>query len=210
MNKLIIFPLLIMMVIVTVSFSTSGILPSDENVEINDNGYWHKTTTIFGQQFGDWHNSNTGTESQASPMNDYQGYFYPPETPNTEFNFFNSDNNQYEHYTNLANFNATHGATTIDSQQTGNLFDSSWFWGILIAALVLAIASGIQIFGSGMSEYSQRNLFVSTMWGAVWAFLTIGSANLLLNDTLGTIGYLIYGGLTLCYILGIVDVAEER
>jgi hypothetical protein len=210
MNKLLIFPIMIMMMLVAISFVNVGTLPGDATHPLNDNGYWTKKVDTFGSVLGYWHNSNTGSDYLARNVGVTGMYYYPPDHPTSPFTLFNTDNNQLENYDNLTAFNTAYGVTGTTTHISGNLFDSSWFWGILVAALIASIASGIQVFGSGMSEYSQRNLFISIMWGAIWAFLTVGTGTLLLNSTFGNIGYLIYGSLTICYIIGVIHTSESQ
>jgi len=72
---------------------------------------------------------------------------------------------------------------------------------IIFISVGVGVASGIQIFGSGMSSYAVKILFFSTSLGAIWTVL-IFVANPIIDDM--PYGNLIFFILTIMYIFGII------
>lgn len=73
---------------------------------------------------------------------------------------------------------------------------------ILALAITLAGAAGFNIFGSGLSVFTQKLIFNSVLFGGIWACLSINSYLVLFKDGVG-IAAIIWIILTLMYVLGI-------
>ena len=208
MNKLIVFPILIMLFIVSFNFVTTNSLPG-EDIEQDLQGYFYKKgTNIFGHDLYAWHNNVTGSSYDVGDVDGIGGQtsFILEEQNTSAFKLYNTDTSKMEFYDNYADFVTQYtgnGSSSID-----NVFDSKLFWGILVAALTVSIAAGVQVFGTGMTEYSQRTLFISLMFGGIWGFMTLGSYDLLFASALEPMGQFVYIGLTLTYIVGIIQTAS--
>ena len=210
MNKLIVFPILIMLLIVSLNFVTTNALP-EEVVEQDLQGYFYKKgTNIFGHDMYAWKNNVTGSSYAVGDVDGIGGEtsFDPSQAANQAkpFKMYNSDTSKTEWYDNYVDFLAQYsgGQTT----KTDNIFDGPLFWGILVAALTVSIAAGLQVFGTGMTEYSQSTLFISLMYGSIWGFMTVGTYDLIFDDSLAPIGQFVYIGLSIMYIVGIIQTAS--
>lgn len=141
MNKLMIFPLLLMVILTMISFITGGNLVGSgfETVDINS------TSTI-------------------------------------------------------------NGSSTSYSAPNGGVFSFDLFTGdglllTIIALSAVGIIAGIQLFGSGLSEFSQHMIVTSVGFIGLWVALTIFAKSIIMDGT-GIFGILIYFALTILYGLG--------
>jgi len=74
-------------------------------------------------------------------------------------------------------------------------------WGaIMYISIGVAIASGIEIFGSGMSSFSVKVLFFTSGLGGLWGFLIVTGMNKILLEM--PYGWILVTILTMMYILG--------
>lgn len=71
--------------------------------------------------------------------------------------------------------------------------------GIVAAALVVGIAGGIRILGSGISDQAEMMLFNIVLFMGFWACLTIVSSQFLFSNIILTLFYLI---ITIIYVIG--------
>lgn len=208
MNKMIIFPLFIMIMITLVSFFGYGqSLPDDS--DIVDAGGWDNKPT--GSEIYYWHDSSSGIDwlALSDVIADLDGY-YNPNGPYEEspFRLVNLDSGEIKHYDGLSDFYSKIGIQQTPETIIG-ILDTPVFWAFIIGGIVVAVAFGLQVFGSGMSEYSQRLTFIGVVYGGVWTFLTFNSTDLLNDELLYPFGWLIYVGLTLMFIFGIVHEMQE-
>lgn len=195
MNKLILFPFLIMLLlsVISTAYGFEGI-DTDNPVGNQANG------TFIVNDYGQvkWLNNDTG--SSYFVIDGYGRSIDPRIETEEPFKIQNTDSGKYEYYDNYADFQATHNQDIyID-----NILDTNVFWCLLFAALGVGIALGVTVIGTGISDWAQRLAFYGAIWGVVWLFLTLSSKDLLINFHLGTIGYLIYGLLTMFFIVGII------
>lgn len=200
MNKLIMYPLFILTVIAILSFSVSLVEQSDFD-ETMDNpssvGYWVK-----GNDYLEWYWWDNATSSL------WKVHFDEKMTFNTKWNHFmieDNNNNMHGWYSSQKDFEE-------DRMQISaiiNPFDVEVMIGALAFAIATATAAGIAVFGSGISEFSQRLIFSSMLFGALWISLSVAASQLLTDDVLGIFAKLIYVGLTISYVVGFAsDVLE--
>jgi hypothetical protein len=197
MNKLLLFPLMIMctVVLLYMAFNGTTIVDTGEDIVLNDNGYF---TTHLGSVA--WYNNNTGSIYEIRTEDNK--YIDPQVSTNDSFKFYNDDTGQWEHYANLADFTDTYGAVG-QNAKSPDLFDANVLWGILALALGVGIAVGVTVFGTGISEFAQRLVFTLSLWGAIWLFLTSISYDLFNSSELAPVGALMYLGLTMSFIIGV-------
>ena len=80
--------------------------------------------------------------------------------------------------------------------------DYTTLYGLIIFISVsVGVASGIQIFGSGISSYGVKILFVATSLGAIWVTLIVIAGDCILKFPYGS---LILFFLSILYIIGII------
>lgn len=207
MNRMIIFPLFMMTIITLVAFFGYGTsLPTDDVI---GGGYWYNSPS--GSEIYYWHESDTGINYLAlsDVIADLDGY-YNPNGPYEEspFRLVNLDTAEIIHYDGLTDFEEKLGTSSDPSKIVG-IINTPVFWAFVIGGIVLATAFGFHLFGSGLSEYSQRLTLIGIIYGGVWIFLTVNSTPLLNDSMLYPFGWLLYVGLTLMFIFGIVGEMQE-
>ena len=133
--------------------------------------------------------------------------FDPSASGNTKkpFRLDNVDTNVYEYYDNYADFLTVYGDAEPGDSSIDNILDTGAFWILLGGLLAVTVVAGVKIFGNGLSEWAQRMIFIYGGWGAIWAFLSFGAYGLLLNGVLGIFGTLLYTGLTVTFLIGLVS-----
>lgn len=72
---------------------------------------------------------------------------------------------------------------------------------LLTLAFALAGIAGLKLFGSGLSVFSQLLIFNATLYGGIWACLTLNSIQVIFKDGFN-IGSVIWTMLTIFYVLG--------
>ena len=196
MNKLILFPFLIMLLlsVISTAYGFEGVDTSTETGTTLD-GFFD----VLSNGRVVWHNNVTGS-SYYITTREGDPRMNPDEFPDEPFAVFNTDTGKKELYDDRADFIDNHSSAS----HPENILDTDVFWGILFVALGVGIALGVTVVGTGISEWAQRLAFYSAIWGVVWVFLTLASKDLLINVHLGTIGYLIYVLLTMFFIIGII------
>lgn len=103
--------------------------------------------------------------------------------------------------------NVNGSAGTVNVPNAGE--QSFYIWGlegaivILVAAMALAIVSGITVFGSGLGEGAQRMIFLTTALFGLWICLSVINTQLILS--IGVAGSLLWLLLTIMYVLGFVQ-----
>lgn len=94
--------------------------------------------------------------------------------------------------------------TTVDvpgaGAQTFNLDSSATVLAILIAAIAVGIAAGVNILGSGLSDTAQDIIFNSVLFFGIWAVLTAFASNVIFVDS---IMITIYVVLTIIFTIGL-------
>lgn len=94
---------------------------------------------------------------------------------------------------------ATQGLLSI----TGDFGTSLGLIAIVISLCIAVAIIGIRIAGSGESETAQKVIIISSAFIALWSIFSILSLNLLVLIPYG-FGAILYFGLTLSYVIGIV------
>jgi len=98
------------------------------------------------------------------------------------------------------------GTTTTYESQGGGVFSFDLFSGdgILVTMIALGavgIVAGIQLFGSGLSETSQRMIVLSVAFLGLWGALSIMAKDTITEGT-GWFGIILYLVLTIIYGIG--------
>lgn len=83
--------------------------------------------------------------------------------------------------------------------QTFNLWAVGGMMILLIAAIALGTVASIGIFGSGLGSLGQNLIFQSTLFLGMWSCLTIISAELMFDNVIMTLIYMV---MTLMFIVG--------
>ena len=133
-------------------------------------------------------------------------YFNPSlaENQHKSFELFNMDSGNIEYYDDYEDFLGTYTDAPSSNFGVSDIFDTDAFWLIIAGILTIGTVLGVAIFGSGLSEWAQRMIFIYGGYGALWLFLSAGASDLLLESVLGVFGSLMYIGLTLTFIVGVV------
>lgn len=101
---------------------------------------------------------------------------------------------------------------TIDYAPPANQYFGLWGQNDLIVLLGVAVAvvgiASVTIMGSGVSGLFQSVLFITTLYGSLWALVSVTAWDMLSDAHLMGVGLLAYSGLTLSYIMGIVHEAQ--
>lgn len=74
---------------------------------------------------------------------------------------------------------------------------------VLTVSIIVGTAGGCNILGSGLNEGAVRSLTIGTMYGGLWALLSLMSMNLLIN--IPEVGALIWVSLTILYVIGVYN-----
>ena len=193
------FPVFILLMTAIISVMVGNPSGTDEDaVIINDIG---GRFIINDYDQVKWYNNYTG---KSYFVIDYNGLSIDPRTETTEpFEVANTDTGKYEYYDNYDDF-ITRKKETSKSITPTDLFDSSILWGVLFLALGVGVAVGVTVLGTGISEFAQRLVFLSSIWGGVWLSLTaLSSKVLFVNNYVGVYGQIAYLGLTLLFVFGL-------
>ncbi|MDD4972492.1 MAG: hypothetical protein PHT07_23930 [Paludibacter sp.] len=128
-----------------------------------------------------------------------------PENVDKSFRVDNVDTDMYEFYDNYDDFLSVYGDVKEGSGATiTNVLDSEELWLLLAGILVASVVLGVAVFGNGLSEWAQRMVFINGGWGAVWLFMSAATSDILLTDSLGSFGPMIYTGLTVTFLIGLI------
>lgn len=207
MNKLILFPLLILTLVTLVAFFVNDTaLPSD-STEINS-GSWVNLPAGSGIWY--WHDDSSGINwiAMSDTMADLDGYYSPYDAYHeSPFHLVNLATGDVQYYDSLSDFEDHIGVETKQNYVSG-IFNTPVFWAFVIGGITVATALGIQVFGTGLSEYSQKLALIAIIYAGVWIFLTVNSYSLLNDETIYPFGWLSYVGLTLMFIFGVVSDME--
>lgn len=212
MNKIILFPLLIMFMLAlfgTTLAVTDNPVEDEELPTGEPKGEWVQT---YRTQPWNWFNYETEKYYPAEGTGEWLGDYFNPSAPENQgksFQLYNRDTGKWEWYNNYDQFYAVYGPEGSggggSSNGATNLFDTNALWVLVAGLLTAGIVLGVQIFGNGLSEWTQYMIFIHGAYGAFWLFLTAGAYNLLIEGkVLGVFGNLIYISLTLLYIVGII------
>lgn len=90
-----------------------------------------------------------------------------------------------------------------DTQVTFNYDFSVWISALVTAAIAVGIAAGVRALGSGLSLFSQQLVFLSVLYGAIWAVLSVLSYPVL--SSIPVFGIMIYAALSLMYFAGFIQ-----
>lgn len=92
----------------------------------------------------------------------------------------------------------------VDAPGEYDIFNIRAIHNVSLILLTIAIAAssivGFKLFGTGLSEYTQRNIFISIFFTGIWASLTIFSAFYLFANEITSI---LWVTLTVMYGLGV-------
>lgn len=205
MNKFIVFPLVVMLMLafggiyvdLIANPGTSSMPGGNEyQIVVNENGL-----IVFQK----------GDDLIGIFTNDMGYYPYDPRSaPEEPLKLYGDVPGGQVYYADLADFDSHWGthftdtSSTMSGKTTYDLFNTGLFWGLVFAILGATVILGVRVFGVGLSEFAQRNSFLGIVWGTIWLFLSATSSSLLLRGDLGDIGWMIYVFLTLGYIIGVI------
>jgi hypothetical protein len=109
------------------------------------------------------------------------------------------------------NVNGT--TTSVTADMPDNQYFGLWGQNDLLILLGVAVAvvgvASITIMGSGVSGLFQSILFTTTLYGGIWALVSLTAWDMLTDPHLMGVGVIAYGGLTLSYIMGLVSEARS-
>lgn len=196
MNKLIIIPLFIMILIAMFAIN----IELTENPETGDTDYGLGSVVIEGDKLA-WYYENEKVGYFVSSK-DLKSTIDPRKNPDAQFVLRHGDRS-YTTYDDLNDFNNAWDVNLTEPKDViVNLMDTNVLWGAIVLILGSGVAFGVSVIGSGLSEFAQRALFVSLLYGTFWAFLSITTYDVLMNGVLDIFGTLIYFMLTITYIIG--------
>lgn len=206
MNKLIIFPLFIMILIAITSISITLTASNPESAtDITAN------TGIVVNDDGQYEFYNNGEYEGWFKGGELEHPYDPRSQPDDEFYLVTpatfGSGGFLAHYDNLEDFNDHWSTDFVGNSDDGliyNILDTNILWGVVIAILGASVVFGVSVFGSGLSEFAQKMLYLSVGWGVIWAFLSVVSLGVLSDDGLDIFGPIIYFGLTFMFIIGIM------
>lgn len=201
MNKILIFSILTMTLIGILSVNIGLSEDIDYNDEtITGNGVWVKNTNDDWA----WYNNNTNHYYVMYGTGDWLNVnFNPTEHQDRPFRIYNTDTGDWEYYVNYDGFVDKYGGSNIVPTRV-NIFDTSILWALIVGALTVGLVAGIQIFGSGLSEWAQYMAFNHAAYGGLWLTLSVLSSDVLLDSIIGWFGTLLYFGLTFLFIIGLI------
>lgn len=113
----------------------------------------------------------------------------------------------YETDTYTTNITINDTTSTIEVPKAGDMSINLLGGGLIIfLGLVIAVAtiSGFSVFGSGLSVFSQRLIFLSAIFLGLWGALSYISYSYITDA--GTFGTILWLGLTFIYILGFTGI----
>jgi hypothetical protein len=194
---MIIFPIFVLMLVSVISVIYENPIATDTEGSITDIGgkfIYNDYNQVK------WYNNATG---KSYFVVDLSGVSIDPRIDTAEpFKIANTDTGDMEYYDNYADFLVKKPTQKVTSST--NLFDSDILWGIVFLALGVGVAVGVTVLGTGISEWAQRLVFLASIWGGVWLFLTSVSAKILfVNNFTGIYGSLAYLALTLMFVFGL-------
>lgn len=197
MNKLIIIPLFIMILIAIFAIN----LNLAENPKTGNDVYGNGQVVIDDDKLA-WYYNNEHIGWFVS-YKDLKSTVDPRLNPDAKFVLRHTDRS-YSTYNNLYEFNDDWDVDlTKTEKRIVNILDSNILWGAIALILGSGVAFGVSVVGSGLSEFAQRSLFVSILYGTFWAFLSVTTYETLVVGALGIFGSLIYFALTITYIIGL-------
>lgn len=74
---------------------------------------------------------------------------------------------------------------------------------LIIVILVAGVASGLNVFGSGLNEQAVRNLTLGIAYGGLWALLSVLSYKFF--EAVQVFGLVIWLSLTIMYVVGVFN-----
>lgn len=95
------------------------------------------------------------------------------------------------------------------SSGDGSSATSTMSWGstgifiCLMTSIIASAALGLNIIGSGLSEYTQHVVFVALFFLPLWGLLTMMTSSYFFNDLYSTFGEIFYIGLTIAFCMGV-------
>ena len=93
-----------------------------------------------------------------------------------------------------------------ESSVTLDVWSVAGFMVLVVAAIAIGITAGVGVLGSGLSDSAQRIIIISIIYMGLWACLTVITATMLWETTIGTVTWL---GLTIIFLLGVSSELTE-
>lgn len=196
MNKLIIIPLVLMILISIFSIDISG-----NNNPGNSSDNMANGQIVYGDRGYFYWVYNGETQGYFADANEHAPYDPRNEPDNALILMLGG--HSVGRYSDLDSF---YDYWSIEDRDNviHDIFSSNYFWLIILGILSATVVLGVQVFGSGLSEFAQRTAYIGIAWGTIWAFLTVVSSPVILDSSLGVFGTIGYTSLSLMFIIGVV------
>lgn len=219
MNKLLIFPIFIMLFISAICvFAIGEEEPTYEYTYKDPSNWYWNCTNVEDDEWQMCVNATETTEAWNATIYSlewYSGFWnsphYHPDMNETgipqstdDLLFRNGETGIYEYYNNYTHFAEFWITNPKETMSTKSWFNPTILFGLFALATGVVIATGIRVFGIGLSETSQRTIFLATIFGSLWVFMTILSYEYLIVDEIEPFGTLIYIALSIMFMLGLV------
>lgn len=101
--------------------------------------------------------------------------------------------------------------STLAYEGTNLIFGISVTEGILVslvAIVAFGTAIGIKVLDSGISEFSQKIIFVSALYGGIWGIFSVLAYDLIME--IPTMGWFLFFVLTIIHFLGIFQIVNNE
>lgn len=199
MNKLLVFPLFIMIMVAFFAIYTATIETPD--IDPNDDAAGQIVITDGGLVTWEYDGEYVGYFTSFENYSPYD----PRDTPYEPFYLYGSTWSAGTLYADIAQLYDDYGVSfTVTHTKNYNILETQAFWNAILVILAATTALGVTVFGTGLSEFAQRGAFLGIAWGSVWLFLTSAARDSLFNGGLGDYANMIYIALTATYIIGVI------
>jgi hypothetical protein len=186
MNKLIAFPLFIMVALALVAVVYTSSLPQDDQAVSS-----YYTLEIHNGQL-------YVVDSSVTPNKLYPAVAYMDDDGKDAYVFMTDDGQ--EHYYDP------------DKQYSSSPFQM-WSLNAIIAMVGFIIITvgmlGFEVFGSGFSGYTQSLTLQAGIYFGIWGVLSVASISMITADEFGVFGVMFYFALSFMYVIGFIQTMES-
>lgn len=99
-------------------------------------------------------------------------------------------------------YNGTEYSSDLAYIVFGDLSDPASILKILLIAIAAVCIASITVFGSGVNQTAIRIIFLATLYGSIWALLTLYASDFFSDADLATVAPFLWIGLTITYVIG--------
>lgn len=182
MNKLIIFPLAIMVLLALFTSVYANSIPDDPS---NTEGYY-SLEILNGEVYV--------VNNNIAPPKYYPTVAVMGEDGTDDYMFMTDDGESH-----------IFDPDQKYSDDPFRMWGMNALIGIVGVAIITVGALGLTIFGSGFTTFTQQLALTGIIYLGIWGALTIVSSPLILSDEIGIFGDLLYFMLTASYVIGMVQ-----